>query len=612
MALLSPRVSARAAYHSFFPLGERDQAKQNPGPPRGVSLSLKRRGVKKRKQLKGSAGRDCSVASEATGEEQPRDAFRLSGAQEKRKPKRNNRSTCKYVAALQSRQKALRRKAERRRGDQKAPEPPAASASLPQGEGGPFYSRELSSSCSLLSLLQDLEKVRDSRERAAQLFQWLIAPVSSQEFFHRYWEKSPLLIHRHNPSYYQDLFSTAEFDNILRNHSVQFGVNLDVTSYEDGKRETHNPVGRAVPAVVWDFYRNGCSLRMLNPQAFSVTVWHFLSILQEQFSTMVGANTYLTPAGAQGFAPHYDDIEAFVIQLEGKKHWRVYAPRQPDEMLPRFSSSNFSQMEIGEPILETVLEAGDLLYFPRGFIHQGDCLPEAHSLHITVSSYQQNSWGDLLEKLLPAALQMAIEEDIEYRQGLPADYLEYMGVINTDAEDPRRTVFLQKIRTLVTKLMDYAPVDAAVDQKAKSFFHDCLPPVLTETEKALSVLRHPARWENGNVQNVDIQLEKTTQICLLRYGIVRLCNEGDATLLYYTTENSRVYHKEEPKYCEIESEYIDGIEFLVSSYPNYICVSALPCGSLNDKIALATFLFEKGLLITKKPLSSCNIKINEL
>lgn len=610
MALLSPRVSARAAYHSFFQLGEGDQPQQTPSPPRGVSLSLKRRGVKKR-QLKGSASRNCSVASEAPDGEQPGNAFPLSGTKEKQKPKRNNISTCKYLTPVQSRQKALRRKAERRRAVQKAPEPPAAAA-LPHGEGGPFYSWELSSSCSLPSLLQDLEKVQDSRERAAKLFQWLIAPVSSQEFFDQYWEKSPLLIHRHNPNYYQDLFSTAEFDNILRNHNVQFGVNLDVTSYEDGKRETHNPVGRAVPAVVWDFYRNGCSLRMLNPQAFSVTLWHVLSVLQEQFSSMVGANTYLTPAGAQGFAPHYDDIEAFVIQLEGKKHWRVYAPRQQAEMLPRFSSSNFSQMEIGEPILETVLEAGDLLYFPRGFIHQGDCLPEAHSLHLTVSSYQQNSWGDLLEKLLPAALQMAIEEDIEYRQGLPADYLEYMGVINTDADDRRRTVFLQKIRGLVTKLMDYAPVDAAVDQKAKSFFHDCLPPVLTETEKALSVFRHPARWENGNVQNVDVQLEKTTQIRLLRYGIVRLCNEGDATLLYYTTENSRVYHKEEPKYCEIESEYIDGIEFLVSSYPNYICVDALPCGSLNDKIALATFLFEKGLVITKKSLSSVNIKINEL
>ena len=64
--------------------------------------------------------------------------------------------------------------------------------------------------------------------------------------------------------------------------------------------------------------------------------------------------------------------------------------------------ANFSQSEIGKPVLEVVLEAGDLLYFPRGFIHQGDCQPDAHSLHITVSSFQKNSWGDLLAKVRPA------------------------------------------------------------------------------------------------------------------------------------------------------------------------------------------------------------------
>ena len=36
--------------------------------------------------------------------------------------------------------------------------------------------------------------------------------------------------------------------------------------------------------------------------------------------------SYLTPAGSQGFAPHYDDIEAFVLQLEGRKEWKLYSP----------------------------------------------------------------------------------------------------------------------------------------------------------------------------------------------------------------------------------------------------------------------------------------------
>lgn len=451
-------------------------------------------------------------------------------------------------------------------------------------------------------LLRRLGLLEDSRRRAAELFRWLVAPVEPGEFAGRHWERAPLLVRRGDPGYYAGLFSTADFDAILRSGEVQFGTHLDVTSYAEGVRETHNPVGRALPAVVWDFYQNGCSLRLLNPQAFSATVWHLLSILQEYFGSMAGANTYLTPPGTQGFAPHYDDIEAFVLQLEGKKHWRVYSPRTDTEVLPQFSSANLTQAELGKPVLEVVLEAGDLLYFPRGFIHQGDCLPDAHSLHITVSSYQRNSWGDLLEKLLPAALQMALEEDVEYRQGLPMGYLEYMGVANSDAADARRTAFVEKLQRLMKKLVDYAPIDAAVDQRAKSFLHDCLPPVLTQSEKQLSVYGFPAQWQDGSPRNVDILITKDTEVRLLHHGIIRLCNEEAGVMLYYTTENSRVYHKEEPKYLEIDPEYTDSIEFLLSSYPNHVTVDTLPCGTLDDKISLATLLFEKGILTTKKPL----------
>ncbi|CAJ1077113.1 ribosomal oxygenase 1 [Xyrichtys novacula] len=454
----------------------------------------------------------------------------------------------------------------------------------------------------LSDLLTDLSQVHNSRERASRLFQWLISPVPAKTFFKETWEKKPILVQRKNPHYYKGLFSTAEFDRILRQEDVQYGVNLDVTSYVNGKRETHNPPGRALPFTVWDFYESGCSLRMLNPQAFSSTVWNVLSILQEQFGSMAGANVYLTPPGTQGFAPHYDDIEAFVVQLEGKKHWRVYNPRTEDEVLPVFSSPNFDQADIGKPILEVVLEAGDLLYFPRGFIHQGDCLPDAHSLHITISSFQKNSWGDLLQKLVPAALEVAMEEDVEFRQGLPLDYLTYMGVQNSDKNDPRRTKFFSRIESLMKKLANFAPVDAAVDQKARDFLHDCLPPKLTAEELASSVQGAPVRWERGQVTDVCAQITEQTRVRLLRAGCARLCSDGDGVLVYYTTDNSRVYHKEEPKSFEIETEHTDAVEFLIHSYPKFVTVGSLPCDSEEDKVLLAELLFKRGIIQTAEPL----------
>ena len=37
-------------------------------------------------------------------------------------------------------------------------------------------------------------------------------------------------------------------------NSLEFSTNVDITSYKDGKRYTHNPDGRAVPQVVWDCF----------------------------------------------------------------------------------------------------------------------------------------------------------------------------------------------------------------------------------------------------------------------------------------------------------------------------------------------------------------------
>lgn len=85
------------------------------------------------------------------------------------------------------------------------------------------------------------------------------------------------------------------------------------------------------------------------------------------------------------------------------------------------ASGNFAQNEIGEPVLDAVLHPGDLLYFPRGWIHQVlvRCLlvaspavlmrlhhvsqavaaEDTHSLHLTVSAAQRCSWMDLFERV---------------------------------------------------------------------------------------------------------------------------------------------------------------------------------------------------------------------
>jgi len=446
---------------------------------------------------------------------------------------------------------------------------------------------------------EDVVEEPGSLEKADSALEWVIGPTTLQEFYSSYWEKKPLHIKRSDPQYYKDVFSTKGLEKIVREQRVLYGKHMDITSY-DGTRETHNPIGRVYPAVMWDYYNNGSSIRMINPQYFHNTVWRLCATLQDHFGSMVGANVYLTPPGTQGFAPHWDDVEVFMMQLEGKKHWRLYQPPTP---LPRYSSQNLDQDQLGEPILEVDLEPGDLIYMPRGTVHQGNCLEGNHSLHITLSAYQLNSWTDLLDKLLPAALQVASQEDVTFRQGLPRDYLNTMGAVHSESSSKQRTSFKNKVKELMTKLIDYAPIDAAVDQMGKKLMHDVLPPALELSEKARTVTGDGEKWHQKKSCVINrVEIDPDTLVRLIRNTAVRLVQEGEEIKVYYSTENTREYHEVEEQWLEIDSDLAPGVDHLITSYPAWTKVEDLPIEDLESRMRVVGDLWEKGILMTSEPL----------
>lgn len=431
------------------------------------------------------------------------------------------------------------------------------------------------------------------------LLQWLINPVKIDDFKQQYWEKAPICINRFWPKYYSHLLSTNTIDEMLRDNIIEYTKNIDITSYENGVRETHNPEGRALPPNVWNFYRDGCSIRLLNPQTFVPQIHELNATLQEYFHCMTGANVYLTPPNSQGFAPHYDDIEAFVLQIEGKKLWRLYAPRTENEYLPRVSSGNFHPDEIGEPILERTLNPGDLMYFPRGTIHQATTVPGFHSLHITLSVYQKTAYGDLMEILLPRALERAIISNLDLRRGLPLNIWNNFGLVNQDEDTTQRKQTISRIKSLFMKVIDHFDIDEAVDQMAIKYQHDALPPVITPIEAPLTVYGNKGRMtEDGQMEY--FEFEPDTQIRLLRANILRMIEHEDVYRVYFYTDNSKEYHEFEPNYLEIDSDMAPAVEHLIKAYPQYITVDDLPLNNqLNMDITVE--LWNRGLIMLHKP-----------
>lgn len=254
--------------------------------------------------------------------------------------------------------------------------------------------------------------------------------------------------------------------------------------------------------------------------------------------------------------------------------------------------------------MDVILEAGDLLYFPRGYIHQASTVPGYHSLHITLSAYQKNSFGDLLEQLVPSMLQSAIASNVLLRQGLPPNIWQCMGLANNDDATPARLANLKKIKAcLDLTLKSFAQhVDDAVDQLAIKFQHDALPPYLTVEETARTVYGTlPVVTGGGEVVQPLVDLD--TPVRLVRANVLRLVrHEEEEFRIYFHTENSKEYHQFEENFVEISAEHAPAVEYLIKAYPNFSMPKDLPIDEDESCLAVAQDLWERGILITQELL----------
>eukprot|EP00892_Ulva_mutabilis_P012077 jgi/Ulvmu1/9241/UM005_0341.1 len=278
----------------------------------------------------------------------------------------------------------------------------------------------------------------------------LLAPCSAGHFAETVREQAALLVQRPQcPHYHDGLLPSADIWKLLKAQQLQYGVNVDVAVFTAERlRQTFNFNGAAEPpegaepevadvAVVRKRYAAGASVRLLHPQRWVGSVARLLAPLEELLQCPLGCNAYLTPPSSQGFAPHFDDVDVYVLQAEGRKRWRVYAPL-PGHALPRYSSRDFVESEVGACMLDVVLAPGDLLYLPRGTIHQAEALPGAASLHLTVSADYRRSWADLLEASLQEGMDDLRKHCFAARLAVPPALYHFCGLIHRNRLAPSR------------------------------------------------------------------------------------------------------------------------------------------------------------------------------
>ncbi|GAB2713286.1 cupin domain-containing protein [Kitasatospora kifunensis] len=265
-----------------------------------------------------------------------------------------------------------------------------------------------------MTILADREGVAPSVARPFPGLTELIHPVRVDAFQRDHWERRPLHIHRDQPDRYRDLLTLDDVDRMLALPGIALdSMRVVVEGKETPLSELRTAHRRNVIEAVYERYRGGSTVVLNALEQRCEPLQRLARTLGAELSARLQMNIYLTPAGNQGFAPHYDTHDVFVAQVHGSKHWRLAG--QPYE-LPLGARPYDKSQPAPAPEREIELSPGDLLYLPRGTVHSATA-NEKTSVHITIGVHPV-----LFSDVLQRALGQLCSEDVRFRRGLPMGF----------------------------------------------------------------------------------------------------------------------------------------------------------------------------------------------
>jgi ribosomal protein L16 Arg81 hydroxylase len=160
-----------------------------------------------------------------------------------------------------------------------------------------------------------------------------------------------------------------------------------------------------------DLVKIGCTLRFRDVDQYDRDLADFIRDVAGTYAAEVQANVYLTPPGQHGFRPHFDNSDAFIVQVAGSKNWLIHGDYTDRQVLPGpdvdWDPVRFRPVGSATAL---VMRVGDVLYIPRGVMHSAHCTDE-ESMHLTVSLTPMTVLG-LIEK----ELRRLATEDVALRQ----------------------------------------------------------------------------------------------------------------------------------------------------------------------------------------------------
>ncbi len=218
----------------------------------------------------------------------------------------------------------------------------------------------------------------------------LLGGLSAQAFMRRHWQKKPLLIRQALSDYEPALDRAALFALAATD-----GVESRLIEQRAGRWSLrHGPfTRRQLPPLArpaWTLLVQGVDLHVLAAHRL-LSRFRFASDARLD-DVMI---SYASDGG--GVGPHVDSYDVFLLQLAGRRRWRVGRTKRPVLVpdMPLKILANF------EPEHEWTLDAGDMLYLPPAWAHDGVADGECLTASIGFRAPTRNEVGmQVLQRML--------------------------------------------------------------------------------------------------------------------------------------------------------------------------------------------------------------------
>jgi len=274
----------------------------------------------------------------------------------------------------------------------------------------------------------------------------LLAPLTIDEFFDEHFEKKQLHIQRDQPNFYNSIFSLYDIEPTARRCIEMDGEFMLKRDGNDMRNAEHAPPDCFVG------YLLGGSYVLNHADLYHQELAQLCADLRDKL-VHVYANLYLTPPRSQAVKAHTDDQDVFILQVAGTKNWILYeAPTQlpyTHEMTGKTGSIRAVTEEMKlRKLQEVSLVAGDLLYLPRGMMHEASTGNSELSLHLTLTCPSHDfTWAKFGAH---AVTQLLMDQQGAMRSMVPTETSIMTPEQNTSQADHMMNAVLDAIKSNLT------------------------------------------------------------------------------------------------------------------------------------------------------------------